>query len=166
VGACSSARRRCCGGTGTWFVDGGRIPADPAGADQRRDPSPGQIDDVCRVVWITAATGPPPDSQLNIDSFWLGSDGVEEVVGAHRRSSGERVVLIGAWHTHPYGLPRPTPQDGKAFDKLLANDDPVPTRLHMTIHAGPPPLWERWLIHGEPPVVGDGLCACFVCYLA
>jgi integrative and conjugative element protein (TIGR02256 family) len=81
----------------------------------------GQIDDFLKVIWVTTAIGPPPDSTASTHGFICGTDGValinEELVASSRGS----VSFVGMWHTHPGSKPDPSPTDRDAMAHLFAS---------------------------------------------
>jgi integrative and conjugative element protein (TIGR02256 family) len=83
----------------------------------------GQIDDFLKVVWVTAASGPPPDSVASRTEFVCGTRGVvamnAELVARTRGAAS----FIGMWHTHPVSVPEPSPTDRSAMNKLLGSPD-------------------------------------------
>jgi integrative and conjugative element protein (TIGR02256 family) len=83
----------------------------------------GQFDDFLKVIWVTAASGPPPDSTANRNGFVCGTHGVakmnQELVA---RSLGS-VSFVGMWHTHPGNAPDPSPIDRDAMARLFDSPD-------------------------------------------
>jgi integrative and conjugative element protein (TIGR02256 family) len=115
----------------------------------------GHFDDACRVVWVTAADGPPPDSEHGEYRFRLGTEGVSERVTAHRAGSGGRARFIGLWHTHPDTAPRASTIDEDSMRTLLtALPGQAPRRAVRLIIGGKPGEWEHWLQGVRPPEIG------------
>lgn len=83
----------------------------------------GQVDDFLKIIWITAVSGPPPDSLATRNGFLCGTSGVVQMhQELHQRSRGS-VSFIGMWHTHPDGKPDPSPIDREAMEKLFSSPD-------------------------------------------
>jgi integrative and conjugative element protein (TIGR02256 family) len=114
----------------------------------------GYFDDACRVVWVTAADGPPPGSERGEYSFRLGTAGVSERVAAYRAASGGRARFIGLWHTHPDTAPRASTVDENSMRDLLgALPGRAPRRAARLIIGGNPDEWEHWLRGVRPPEI-------------
>jgi integrative and conjugative element protein (TIGR02256 family) len=116
----------------------------------------GYFDDACRVVWVTAAEGPPPDSKHGPRVFRHGTEGVADRVAGHRAASGGRVRFIGMWHTHP-GLPsRASQTDDQAIRDLLVSlpGSQVPRRAVQLVLGGEGECWNHWLQGAGPPDIG------------
>ena len=107
----------------------------------------GRIDDACRVIWVTAASGPPPDSERAQHFFRHGISGVAEFVAAQRTATRGREVFVGMWHTHPAMTPKPSGTDLTAVQTLLVpGPDPAPRGV-LAVFGGRPAVWRDWL-HG------------------
>jgi integrative and conjugative element protein (TIGR02256 family) len=113
----------------------------------------GQIDDACRVVWVSAASGPPPDSRLSAQHFQHGIQGVEELIAHHDQSSAGTVRFVGLWHSHPDGPAAPSPTDRQGMADLLVPFRRAPRRALLAIVGGLPSRWSAWLKAGAPPDV-------------
>ena len=61
----------------------------------------GERDDAARVVWVSDATGPPPDSRASRKGFICGTVGSAAISNERRATSRGAVRYIGMWHTHP-----------------------------------------------------------------
>jgi integrative and conjugative element protein (TIGR02256 family) len=83
----------------------------------------GQIDDFLEVIWVTAASGPPPDSTATHNGFVCGIRGVARMNQEFAGRSRGSVRFIGMWHTHPGGPPDPSPTDRDAMARLFASPD-------------------------------------------
>jgi len=107
----------------------------------------GQVDDFLKVIWVTTASGPPPDSTATRNGFVCGTHGVarinQELVARSRGS----VYFIGMWHTHPGCLPDPSPTDRAAMDQLFASSDFQGRHFLMMIVGG----------SSKVPVIAGGL---------
>ncbi|MHB8253553.1 MAG: ThiF family adenylyltransferase [Acidiferrobacter sp.] len=83
----------------------------------------GQVDDFLKVIWVTAAGGPPPDSTATRAGFVCGTRGVARMNHEFVARSRGSVSFIGMWHTHPDSLPYPSPTDRNAMAQLFASPD-------------------------------------------
>jgi integrative and conjugative element protein (TIGR02256 family) len=83
----------------------------------------GQIDDFQKVIWVTAASGPPPDSTASQNEFVCGTKGVAQMNQELVHRFRDSVAFIGMWHTHPGGSPEPSPIDRAAMARLFASPD-------------------------------------------
>lgn len=121
----------------------------------------GQIDDACKVVWVSVAPPPPPDSQRYPDEFVHGVDGVEELIDRYEEASARTVGFVGMWHTHPGGLAAPSPKDLGGMAKLLKPAGRAPRRAVLMILGGcvgqwspdSRRRWSAWLGGSEAPAV-------------
>ncbi len=117
---------------------------------RRRDPSVetggvllGEIDDACGVIWISAVTGPPPDSHASPTAFVCGVEGVDNLVSHHDRRSRGAVRFLGLWHTHPFGPAQPSPTDRRGMEDLLVPVARAPRRAVLAILGGSDD-WAAW----------------------
>lgn len=83
----------------------------------------GQFDDFLRVIWVTVASGPPPDSIATRNGFVCGTRGVAEMNQELIARSRGSVSFIGMWHTHPGSEPDPSEIDRDAMARLFASPD-------------------------------------------
>jgi integrative and conjugative element protein (TIGR02256 family) len=83
----------------------------------------GQIDDFLKVVWVTEASGPPPESTASRHGFVCGTRGVASMNAELAARTRGAVSFIGMWHTHPGSIPCPSPTDRAAMHKLLGSPD-------------------------------------------
>lgn len=103
----------------------------------------GDIDNATHTVSVTAATGPPPDSEASPSGFVCGTAGTARVA-AHLfdRSRGTHRP-IGMWHTHPDGNPNASPTDLAGMTFLTRQTErPLPQQLLLI--AGGHPLGTAW----------------------
>lgn len=100
----------------------------------------GERDDAAGVLWVTEATGPPPDSQHAPEEFLCGTRGVKEKVAARRARGRGSLELVGTWHTHPVSAARPSSKDINGMAELLvAADSPLAQALLLIVgHAAGP----------------------------
>lgn len=113
----------------------------------------GYADDACQVVWVTAAEGPPADSERGEYFFLHGTEGVAGRVAGHGAASGGRVRFIGLWHTHPELAPAASPVDDESMRTLLGAmpGDQVPRCAARLVLGGDGEKWEHWLQGARPP---------------
>ena len=83
----------------------------------------GQIDDFLKVIWVTAASGPPPDSIASRAEFVCGTRGVAAMNAELAARTRGAASFIGMWHTHPGSVPDPSPTDRDAMRKLLGSPE-------------------------------------------
>jgi ThiF family/Prokaryotic E2 family A/Prokaryotic homologs of the JAB domain len=115
----------------------------------------GSFDDACRVVWITDAGAPSPDSQRGEQAFLHGIAGVAEQVARHHQASGGQVRFAGLWHSHPGLAADASHTDDQAMATMLVPvaGAQVPRRAVRLIVGGAPDRWYRWLQGiGQPEI--------------
>lgn len=112
----------------------------------------GQYDPAGGIVWVDAASGPPPDSLLSARYFEHGVAGVDAHRAAVRERSGNTADFVGFWHSHPYGEASPSPIDEHGMGTLVSRV-PGCRRALMLIVGGDSSRWERWLLGGQPPAI-------------
>lgn len=113
----------------------------------------GQIDDAVGVVWVSAATGPPPDSSLSRALFLYGLAGVEQTARHWDRRSAGAIRFLGIWHSHPFSRAAPSPTDVRGMARLVLPVKNAPDRALMIIVGGTAPTWQQWLDGGTRPAV-------------
>lgn len=79
----------------------------------------GQWDEAAGVIWVSKATGPPPDSEFGTNRFVCGVEGVHEFLESEQKRSRHALAFIGSWHTHPTSSSEPSGRDRGAARKLL-----------------------------------------------
>jgi integrative and conjugative element protein (TIGR02256 family) len=79
----------------------------------------GEVDEFLRVIWIDEVCGPPADSVASPAGFLCGTAGVLEMHEEKKKRTNGSVAFVGMWHTHPKGLPQPSPTDLEAMRELL-----------------------------------------------
>ena len=90
----------------------------------------GEIDDATRIVSVTAAIGPPPDSRASPTGFICGTAGVGDAAKALAQLSRGTHRPVGMWHTHPDGNPSASSIDYEGMQKLTGQSDrPLPRQL-------------------------------------
>ena len=113
----------------------------------------GEIDNATQTVAVTAALGPPPDSQASPTSFVCGTSGVDAASKALDTLSSGTHRPIGMWHTHPYSSPAASPTDYEGMKTLTGQQDrPLPQQL-LLIGGGSPTgsNWNAYLFETRPP---------------
>jgi integrative and conjugative element protein (TIGR02256 family) len=114
----------------------------------------GQIDSAARLIWVSLATGPTPDSDQSQAEYKQGVEGVSELRDLLRSSSAGRLRFIGMWHTHPGGLAHPSEQDRHTMQDPADSTGDMPLRSLLVILGGEPDRWNAWLdgIDGQPQI--------------
>jgi integrative and conjugative element protein (TIGR02256 family) len=95
----------------------------------------GEWDDATGVVWVTEASGPPPDSQHSAEHFVCGVVGTKEEHDARVRQTRRSVGYIGMWHTHPTSRPLPSDTDFAGMHNILTAGD-LPPRKNLLLIFG------------------------------
>ena len=90
-------------------------------------------DGYLKVVWIVAASGPPPDSKGSKTNFVCGVEGVAEATNDWRSRTRQLVGFVGTWHSHPVSAPTPSVTDLEAMKALLMQSGSPLHRLVLTI---------------------------------
>ncbi|MBS0533098.1 MAG: ThiF family adenylyltransferase [Proteobacteria bacterium] len=93
----------------------------------------GHFDPFLKVVWVDEVSGPPPDSVQSPTAFICGTAGVAEMNEEKRKRTRDAVAFVGMWHTHPGGMPWPSPTDRSAMAELLTSDLFKANRFLMVI---------------------------------
>ena len=113
----------------------------------------GEIDEAVRVVWVTDVLGPPPDSLGTKDGFVCGTRGVDRKAAELNRRRRGASIPVGMWHTHPEGLPIPSPTDQMGMRQLVTDDKrPLPHQL-LLILGGAGTEMGAYVFHRDKPVV-------------
>jgi hypothetical protein len=113
----------------------------------------GEIDDACRIVWVTEARKPPTDSQQSSEHFQLGMAGVRELSAQLDIASGGAIRFIGAWHTHPDDIAQLSESDKQAMARLVGADGHAPYQALVMILGGSPADWSDWLVNRNQPSI-------------
>jgi integrative and conjugative element protein (TIGR02256 family) len=93
----------------------------------------GRRDDSLRMIWVTEATSPPPDSVEHADMFICGVIGNAEQYSDRSKTSRKGISFVGMWHTHPDSLPIPSATDTRAMARLMTEDRNAPIRSLLLI---------------------------------
>src|SRR6185295_4414864 len=83
----------------------------------------GEWDDATGIVWVTDASGPPPDSNHSEDLFLCGTKGTKKEHESRSKGSRLSVGYIGMWHTHPVSKPFPSTTDFAGMLQILTADE-------------------------------------------
>ena len=95
----------------------------------------GERDDAARVIWITDASDPPPDSRATRNGFLCGTRGVAEMNREKTSRTRGSAYSIGTWHTHPDGPPVPSPTDLSGMAQIVTSVSP-PIRHALLVIVG------------------------------
>jgi len=95
----------------------------------------GEWDDATGVVWVSEASGPPPDSQHSAEHFVCGVLGTKEEHEARVRQTRRSVGYIGMWHTHPTSRPLPSETDLAGMHEILTAGE-LPPRKNLLLIFG------------------------------
>jgi len=93
----------------------------------------GKRDDVLRVIWVDAVSGPPPDSKHSRMEFLCGARGVEKSHEKWKQRTRGSVEYVGTWHTHPECKPRPSGKDWLGMTQILTAGSPPPRKCLLLI---------------------------------
>jgi predicted acylesterase/phospholipase RssA len=93
----------------------------------------GERDEATKILWISEASGPPPDSEASRDAFVCGIEGVEAVNSEKQQRTRSSVRLVGIWHAHPEGAPLPSPTDIGGISRVIADSAAPSARALMMI---------------------------------
>jgi integrative and conjugative element protein (TIGR02256 family) len=83
----------------------------------------GQFDSVCRIAWVSQATGLPPGSTASSLRIKLDLDEVRHLLDERRSRSGGMLTLVGFWHTHPGGSAAPSEEDRTTMQEVVASPE-------------------------------------------
>jgi integrative and conjugative element protein (TIGR02256 family) len=93
----------------------------------------GERDDSARVIWVTEASDPPPDSRLSRDAFVCGVQGTADLDAQRQAETLGAVRFVGMWHTHPEAPPSPSAVDLNGMRQLVTSIDPPIAEALMVI---------------------------------
>ena len=113
----------------------------------------GEIDNATQMISVTAAVGPPRDSEASPTRFICGISGVDAAADALSELSRGTHRPIGMWHTHPDSSPAASPTDYQGMKTLTGQRDrPLPQQL-LLIAGGSPAgsIWNAYLFETRPP---------------
>lgn len=136
----------------SWIRQNGRV-RDPR--DETGGLLFGQVDEALRVVWVSDASGPPPDSTHSPALFVCGTEGTAQMNEAKRERTHGSVQFVGMWHSHPVSNPAPSPTDRRGTDTLFRHTTPPPRRSLLLIvgHAASEPTPAAYLYRRPADVV-------------
>lgn len=95
----------------------------------------GEWDDSTRIVWVSDASGPPPDSYHSETKFVCGVEGTTEEHVTRTEVSRGAVGYIGMWHTHPMSEPLPSTIDLRGMHQILTKGN-LPPRKNLLLILG------------------------------
>jgi proteasome lid subunit RPN8/RPN11 len=96
----------------------------------------GQVDEFLRIIWVTEASGPPPDSICSDEEFVCGVAGTKELSAEKQLRTRGAVRFVGMWHTHPDGPAEPSERDLNSMQELWSIPEPLPRSFLMLIVGG------------------------------
>lgn len=105
----------------------------------------GEIDEACGVIWITSASGPPPDSHASERLFICGVEGLDELADRHSTRTRGAARFVGLWHSHPGGQAAPSHIDDVGIGQVVAPIAPAPRNALLVIVGAPQSTWMSWL---------------------
>jgi ThiF family/Prokaryotic E2 family A/Prokaryotic homologs of the JAB domain len=83
----------------------------------------GQFDSVCRIAWVSQATGLPPGSTATPLKIDLDMAEVRAFLADRNNRSGGMLTLIGFWHTHRGSSTAPSETDHTTMRELVASPE-------------------------------------------
>jgi integrative and conjugative element protein (TIGR02256 family) len=86
-----------------------------------------------RVIYVTDALPPSPDSQGSPFAFKRGVKDYPEILDRVEASTAGLIGYVGEWHTHPDGKARLSDTDMKAVEEIRANLDSVGLPTHVMV---------------------------------
>lgn len=95
----------------------------------------GEWDDATGIVWVTDASGPPPDSYHSEEQFICGVEGTAAEHESRTKITRSSVGYIGMWHTHPDSLPFPSGTDIGGMHHILTSGA-LPLRKNVLLIIG------------------------------
>jgi integrative and conjugative element protein (TIGR02256 family) len=95
----------------------------------------GEWDDATAIIWVTEASGPPPDSYHSEQEFKCGVEGTAAEHQSRTNMTRSSVGYIGMWHTHPDSQPLPSRTDIGGMHYLLTNGT-LPLRKNVLLIFG------------------------------
>jgi integrative and conjugative element protein (TIGR02256 family) len=95
----------------------------------------GEWDDVTAIIWVTDASGPPPDSYHSKEQFRCGVEGTAAEHQSRTKMTRSSVGYIGMWHTHPDSQPLPSGTDIGGMHHILTNGT-LPLRKNVLLIFG------------------------------
>jgi integrative and conjugative element protein (TIGR02256 family) len=93
----------------------------------------GKRDDILKILWVTEAGGPPPDSKSSPEMFLCGIEGAEKAFAERVQRYGGTVKCLGTWHTHPVSRPLPSLTDVRGVAQILTESSLSPTKTLLLI---------------------------------
>lgn len=118
----------------------------------------GEWDDSTGIVWVSDASGPPPDSEHHEELFLCGVEGTREEHTRRTRQSRLSVGYIGMWHTHPISRPLPSVVDITGMHRILTSGT-IPPRKNLLLILGREAGKDTLGAHLFRRIAGDELSA-------
>ncbi len=79
----------------------------------------GLRNDLLKTIWIDEVSGPPPDSSFSANGFVCGIQGTRKLAAEKTKRTSGMLAFKGMWHTHPGGMPVPSPTDIRGIEQLV-----------------------------------------------
>lgn len=93
----------------------------------------GELDEHLKVIWVSEASGPPPDSRQSAEEFICGIAGTHALNAEKSERSRKSAQYVGMWHTHAGARAVPSDRDLSAMDTLLTTSPAPVERLLLMI---------------------------------
>jgi predicted acylesterase/phospholipase RssA/molybdopterin/thiamine biosynthesis adenylyltransferase len=97
----------------------------------------GELDEYLKIVWVSEASGPPPDSTHSPELFLCGVEGTTELNDVRKHQTNGTVSYVGTWHIHPVSEPIPSARDYTAMNALFSEGLRPPEQLLLLIVGTP-----------------------------
>jgi integrative and conjugative element protein (TIGR02256 family) len=111
----------------------------------------GQVDNGCRVVWVSEARGLPLGSHVSPGRLRLNVRELRNEHAERRRSSRGLISFIGGWHTHPGGPALPSQQDRDTMNDLVSGEQETLPQALLIVIGGTEGRWEQWILGRSRP---------------
>lgn len=90
----------------------------------------GHYDMDCTRIWINNVTVPMKADIRKKTYFFLKDNGHQKILNSIFKSSGNKLLLLGTWHTHPEKSPTPSMygevNDVAEWKKIIASNKAIP----------------------------------------
>ncbi len=93
----------------------------------------GEWDEAMKIVFVSDASGPPPDSGHSAELFVCGTIGTVEEAAERSKATRSSTNYLGMWHTHPVSSPTPSTTDIVGMTEVLTVHPSAPRTSLMVI---------------------------------